>query len=174
VRGAEISAAQQQSGGHASRGRVSARRSSSREGGASSLPEYSGFSSEMRAAAKATAEALLADASWQGDSAQFQAALSAAGHSSGSMGRERGDLGSNQSSPDADAPHTDEGRHDSSPREQLLSIDELEAQIQALNVALEAEEGALPAWLMVDFSQPKLRRTQQNLGACFGVGYPAK
>lgn len=174
MRGAEASPAQQQSGGHASGERVSARHSSSREGAASSLPEYSGFSSEMRAAAKATAEALLADASWQGDSAQFQAALSAAGHSSGNMGQERGVLGNNQSSPDAEAPHIDEGHHDSSPREQLMSVDELEAQIQALNVALEAEEGTLPAWLMVDFSQPKVRRTQQNLAACFGLGHPAK
>ena len=153
------------------------------EGAASSLPKYSGFSSEMRAAAQATAAALLADATWHGDSAaesaQPNAQPSTNGNawdgegSSGFARQVRADLGAASGSFAGDDIQ-DDVRQDSR-RSALLSLDELEQQIAALNMTLEAEEGGVPeeeSGLMVQESSsalPKRRNSQQSLGTCFGI-----
>lgn len=163
------------------------------EGVASSLPNYSGFSSEMRAAAQATAAALLADASWAGEAAaphgnSWQAKSAApheqlspakqpksAGDERNDYGRGEADWGSKAAETFQDHVSRDRGR------EHFLNVEELEKQIQAFNMMLEAdEEGMLQErgeGLVMSQSKsalPQRRKSQQNLGAWCGLGSPTK
>ena len=153
------------------------------EGAARSMPKYSGFSSEMRAAAQAMAAALLADATWHGDSAaesaQPNAQPSTNGNAwegegnSGFARQVRGDWGAASGSFAGD--HIQDDVRQDSQRSALLSLDELEQQIASLNMTLEAEEGGVPeeeSGSMVQESssaQPRRRNSQQSLGTCFGL-----
>lgn len=183
AQGTQVGGAWQRGRGNGAMDAASAGPVGSPEGAASSLPNYSGFSSEMRAAAQATAAALLADATWHGDSAaesaQPNAQPSTNGNawdgegSSGFARQVRGDWGAASGSFAGDDIQ-DDVRQDSQ-RSALLSLDELEQQIAALNMTLEAEEGGVPeedSGLMVQESSsalPKRRNSQQSLGTCFGI-----
>ncbi len=147
----------------------------SAEGAGSSLPDYSGFSSEMRAAAQATAAALLAESTRQGDSAWHQAEQStgrqispAGGRSSGSSGQIRADWGAASAGLGAD--QFQYGDRQDSQEGYLMTLDELEQQIAALNMTLGDEEGMGPEG-EPDFTVhqsrsalPERRKSQQNLG----------
>ena len=124
------------------------------EGVASSLPNYSGFSSEMRAAAQATAAALLADASWPGVSAAphdaSRQAESASPHEQLSTAKQLAPVGAegNEDSGRDEAywgtkaaeAFQDHVTH-TSEREDSLTMEELEEQIRVFNLMLEADEG---------------------------------
>ncbi|BDA45491.1 hypothetical protein COCOBI_07-2780 [Coccomyxa sp. Obi] len=164
------------------------------EGVASSLPNYSGFSSEMRAAAQATAAALLADASWPGESAAPHDASwqadSAAPHQQLSTAKQLTPAGDErdenpgQGEPDWETKAAEAFRDHVSQereREHLLTVEELEEQIRAFNMMLEADEEGVfldrGEDLVVNQSSsamPKHRKTQQNLGACCGLRSPTK
>ncbi len=164
------------------------------EGVASSLPNYSGFSSEMRAAAQATAAALLADASWPGESAaphdgSWQAD-SAAPHKQLSTAKQptmagdewndypgRGEANWSSEAAEAFQDLVSQDRV----REHFLTVEELEEQIRAFNLMLEANEGGAlleqgegSVKAQSSLVLPQRHNRQQNLGACCGIGSPTK
>ncbi|CAL8470915.1 g10457 [Coccomyxa elongata] len=114
------------------------------EGVASSLPNYSGFSSEMRAAAQATAAALLADASWPGESAAPHEQLSTSKQLT-LAGDERNEYpGQGEANWGSEAAEAFQGLvSQDRGGEHFLTVEELEEQIRAFNLMLEADEGGV-------------------------------